>query len=51
MSPTENWADIGESAAHLQVAKDSIYRLVDSKGFPPHRAGRLLRLELSEGDT
>ena len=50
MSPIENWVDIAEVAAHLQVTKDSIYRWVDSKGFPAHRAGRLLRFKLSEVD-
>lgn len=37
-------------AAHLKVAKESIYRWVDSKGFPAHRVGRLLRFKLSEVD-
>ena len=50
MSPTENWVDISEVATHLQVTKDSIYRWVESKGFPAHRAGRLLRFKLSEVD-
>lgn len=50
MTSTENWVDIAEVAAHLQVTKDSIYRWVDSKGFPSHRAGRLLRFKLSEVD-
>ena len=48
MNHTESWVDIGKVAAHLQVTKDSIYRWVDSKGFPAHRAGRLLRFKLSE---
>lgn len=50
MSPSEKWVDIAEAAAHLRVTKDSIYRWVDSKGFPAHRAGRLLRFELSAVD-
>ena len=50
MSSTESWVDIGEVASHLQVTKDSIYRWVDSKGFPAHRVGRLLRFKLSEVD-
>ena len=50
MSPSEKWVDIAEMAAHLQVTKDSIYRWVDSKGFPAHCAGRLLRFKLSEVD-
>ena len=50
MTSTENWVGIAEVAAHLQVAKDSIYRWGDSKGFPSHRVGRLLRFKLSEVD-
>ena len=50
MTSTESWVDIAEVAAHLQVAKDSIYRWVDSKSFPAHRVGRLLRFKLSEVD-
>ena len=50
MDAGEGWVGIAEVAAHLQVAKDSIYRWVDSKGFPAHRVGRLLRFKLSEVD-
>lgn len=50
MTSTENWVDIAEVAMHLQVTKDSIYRWVDSKSFPAHRVGRLLRFKLSEVD-
>ena len=50
MAVEEGWVAIAEIAAHLQVAKDSIYRWVDSKGFPAHRVGRLLRFRLSEVD-
>lgn len=50
MTSTESWVDIAEVAMHLQVTKDSIYRWVDSKGFPAHRVGRLLRFQLSEVD-
>ena len=50
MTPTENWVDIAEVATHLQVTKDSIYRWVDSRSFPAHRVGRLLRFKLSEVD-
>ncbi len=50
MTTEEGWVGIAEVAAHLQVAKDSIYRWVASKGFPAHRVGRLLRFKLSEVD-
>jgi len=50
MSIAERWVDVQEVAAHLGVTKDSIYRWIDKKGFPAHRAGRLLRFKLSEVD-
>ena len=37
-------------ATHLRVAKDSVYRWVNTKGFPAHRVGPLLRFRLSEVD-
>ncbi len=50
MSIEEGWVNAAEVASHLQVAKESIYRWVESKGFPAHRVGRLLRFKLSEVD-
>ena len=48
MAAEEGWVDIAEVAAHLQVARDTVYRWVDTKGLPAHRVGRLLRFRLSE---
>jgi len=50
MHTDEAWVDIEEVAAHLRVAKQSVYRWVEAKGFPAHRVGRLLRFRLSEVD-
>ena len=50
MAAEEGWVGIREVAAHLQVARDTVYRWVDSKGLPAHRVGRLLRFRLSEVD-
>ncbi len=50
MATEEGWVDIAEVAAYLQVTKESIYRWVDSKGFPARRVGRLLRFKLSQVD-
>ena len=50
MSTNERWVDIEEVATHLGVNKDSIYRWIDKKRFPAHRAGRLFRFKLSEVD-
>lgn len=50
MASEEGWVNIGEVAAHLSVGKDSIYRWIDTRGFPARRVGRLLRFRLSEVD-
>jgi len=50
MAIEEGWVGVEEVAAHLRVAKESVYRWVESKGFPGHRVGRLLRFKLSEVD-
>ena len=50
MAAEEGWVGIAEVAAHLQVARDTVYRWVDTKGLPAHRVGRLLRFRLSEVD-
>jgi excisionase family DNA binding protein len=34
---------VGEVASHLGVAKDSVYRRIETKGLPAHRSGRLRR--------
>lgn len=48
--PEEGWVGVEEVAVHLQVAKESVYRWVESKRFPAHRVGRLFRFKLSEVD-
>ncbi|HPD17382.1 MAG TPA: helix-turn-helix domain-containing protein [Planctomycetota bacterium] len=50
MATEERWVDVGEVAKHIGVRRESIYRWIDKKGFPAHRAGRLLRFKLSEVD-
>lgn len=50
MAADEPWVGIAEVAAHLQVAKDTVYRWVNTHGLPAHRVGRLFRFRLSEVD-
>jgi excisionase family DNA binding protein len=47
----ERWVDVDAVAAHLGVAKDSVYRWVESRGLPAHRIGRLFRFRFSEVDA
>ena len=44
------WVSVDSVADHLSVAKDSIYRWIESKGLPAHRVGRLWKFKLSEVD-
>jgi len=48
MADQERWVGVLEVAAHLRVAKDSVYRWIDERGLPAHRVGRLFRFKLSE---
>jgi excisionase family DNA binding protein len=51
MEPGERWVGVDEVAAHLGVAKDSVYRWAESRGLPARRVGRLLRFRLSDVDA
>jgi len=35
---------------HLGVAKDSVYRWIETRGLPAHKIGRLWKFRLSEID-
>lgn len=48
---TEPWVSVDELAKHLGVAKDSIYRWIETKSLPAHKIGRLWKFKLSEVDT
>ena len=46
----EPWVSVDEVAKHLGVAKDSVYRWIESRGLPAHRIGRLWKFKLTEVD-
>lgn len=46
----EPWVSVDAVAAHIGVAKDSVYRWIDAKGLPAHRVGKLWKFKLSEVD-
>ena len=48
---TEPWVSVEDVAAHLGVAKDSVYRWIDAKGLPAHKIGKLWKFKLSEVDA
>jgi len=46
----EPWVSVDEVAAHLGVAKDSVYRWIETKGLPARKLGRLWKFKISEVD-
>ena len=46
----EPWVSVDDVASHLGVAKDSVYRWIETKNLPAHRVGRLWKFKLSEID-
>ena len=51
MAIEERWVGVEDVASHLGVAKDSIYRWIETRSLPAHRVGRLFRFKLSEVDN
>lgn len=47
---TEPWVSVDQVAAHLGVAKDTVYRCIEAKSLPAQRVGRLWKFRLSDGD-
>lgn len=47
---TEPWASVEDVAKHLGVAKDSVYRWIETRMLPAHRIGRLWKFKLSDVD-
>jgi excisionase family DNA binding protein len=47
---SEPWVSVEEVSRHLGVAKDTIYRWIESREMPAHRVGRLWKFKLSEVD-
>jgi excisionase family DNA binding protein len=50
MLEQEAWASVDEVAKHLGIAKDTVYRWIESKGMPAHKVGRLWKFKLSQVD-
>jgi excisionase family DNA binding protein len=47
---SEPWASVEDAARHLGVAKDTVYRWIETRAMPAHRVGRLWKFKLSEVD-
>jgi excisionase family DNA binding protein len=50
MPVQEPWASVDEVATHLGIARDTVYRWIESKALPAQKIGRLWKFKLSEVD-
>ena len=50
MAEQEPWASVEDVAKHLGIAKDTVYRWIESKALPAHKLGRLWKFKLTEVD-
>jgi excisionase family DNA binding protein len=48
--PAEPWVSVDDVAKHLGVAKESVYRWIETRQLPAHRIGRLWKFRLSDVD-
>jgi excisionase family DNA binding protein len=47
---SEPWVSVDDVATHVGVAKDTVYRWIETRTLPGHRVGRLWKFKLSEVD-
>lgn len=50
-TPTESWASVDETAKHLGIRKETLYRWIEKRALPAFRVGRHWKFKLSEVDT
>lgn len=46
----ERWYSVEEIAAHLGIARETVYRWIDRKTLPAHRIGKFWKFKVSEVD-
>jgi len=46
----DRWLSVDEIAAYLGIKRDTVYKWIDRKGMPAHKAGRLWKFKKDEVD-
>lgn len=46
----DRWLSVDEICRHLGVLRDTVYKWIDQKGMPAHRAGRLWKFKKDDVD-
>ena len=50
MHEQKPWVSVNEVTKHLGIAKDTVFRWIESKALPAHKIGRLWKFKLTEVD-
>ncbi len=50
MQEQERWLSVEETAAHLGINRDTVYKWIDRKRMPAHKNGRLWKFKASQVD-
>lgn len=51
MHEQKPWVSVNEVTKHLGIARDTVYRWIESKALPAHKVGRLWKFKLSQVDA
>lgn len=46
----DRWLSVEEIAKHLGIARDTVYRWIESKALPAHKIGRFWKFKKDEVD-
>lgn len=46
----ERWMSVAEIAEHLGIRRETVYKWIERKGLPAHKAGRLWKFKCEEVD-
>jgi excisionase family DNA binding protein len=50
-SVPERWLSVDELAEYLGIKRDTVYKWIDRRGLPAHKAGRLWKFRRDEVDA
>ena len=47
---SDHWLSVPEICVYLGIKRDTVYKWIDKKELPAHRAGKLWKFKISEVD-
>ena len=47
---TDRWVSVDETAMHLGIKRDTVYKWIDRRNMPAHKVGRLWKFRKEEID-